>query len=221
MPALRGFYDMGCSFFRPVVMIQILALCMLLVCVPGVSRAGSDEVLKDFSAFSFPDTRRVNSTEMRGNILVMVFGSIYCKPCVELLPVMNELHDRYQDSDVRIILLDIDMGVDPGLQREFVARQGIKDPYINNALPIARDNKVYMLPTTLIVDREGTIVKRFYGFKKIGKFESAIQKLRPIIKGPSDPDTADIANSTAAMANGGDNGTADMIEIPAHHGHHP
>ena len=108
---------------------------MLLVCVPGVSRAGSDEVLKDFSAFSFPDTRRVDSAELRGNILVMVFGSIYCKPCVELLPVMNELHDRYQDSDVRIILLDIDMGVDPGLQREFVARQGIKDPYINNALP--------------------------------------------------------------------------------------
>ena len=29
---------------------------------------------------------------------------------------------------------------------------------------IARDNKVYMLPTTLIVDREGTIVKRYLRF---------------------------------------------------------
>lgn len=202
-------------------MVQILALCMLLVCVSGVSKAGADDVLKDFSAFSFPDTRRVDSAEMRGTILVMVFGSIYCKPCVELLPVMNELHDRYLDSDVRIILLDIDMGVDPALQREFVARQGIKDLYINNALPIARDNKVYMLPTTLIVDRQGIIVKRLYGFKKVSKFESVIKKLRPVIKGPMDTAVSAAANSTAAMGNGADNATAETIEQPAHHGHHP
>ncbi len=108
---------------------------------------------------------------MRGNIIVMVFGSIYCKPCVELLPVMKMLHERYVHSDVRIILLDIDMAVSPVLQREFVERHAIKEPYINNALNIARDNKVYMLPTTLIVDRDGEIVKRMYGFKKLEKFE--------------------------------------------------
>ena len=158
---------------------------------------------------------------MRGNILVMVFGSIYCKPCVELLPVMNELHERYQDSDVRIILLDIDMGVDPELQREFVERHAIKDPYINNALPIARDNKVYMLPTTLIVDREGTVVKRIYGFKKIKKFESVIKKLRPIIKGPKDPDVVILQTVSAAMGMAVDNETAERIEKPVISEHHP
>ncbi len=168
------------KFYRPVLIVQCIVVCMLVVCAPGLSASSSVEELKDFTAFSFIDNQEINTAEMRGKILVMVFGSIYCKPCVELLPVMNVLNERYKNSDVRILLLDIDMAVDPELQRGFVGRQAITPPYIINALPIARDNKVYMLPTTLIVDREGEVLTRIYGFKKIKKFDKVIKKQRPI-----------------------------------------
>jgi len=157
---------------------------MVILCAPRFTTAGSAENLVDFTAFSFIDNKQINTVEMRGNIFVMVFGSIYCKPCVELLPVMDVLNQRYEHGDVKILLLDIDMAVDPALQREFVKRHAIKAPYIVNALEIARNNKVYMLPTTLIVDRKGEIVKRIYGFKKIKKFEKVIKKLRPVIAVP-------------------------------------
>jgi thiol-disulfide isomerase/thioredoxin len=152
---------------------------MLLVCAPCFA-----EDLEDFTTFSFIDNKQVDTAEMRDNILVMVFGSIYCKPCVELLPVMDVLYAKYQHADVKILLLDIDMAVDPELQREFVKRHAIKAPYIINALEIARNNKVYMLPTTLIVDRKGEIVERIYGFKKLRKFEKVIKKLHPVIAVP-------------------------------------
>jgi thiol-disulfide isomerase/thioredoxin len=168
------------KFHRSVLIVQCIVVCMLVVCAPGLSESSSPKNLKDFTAFSFIDNQEINTAEMRGKILVLVFGSIYCKPCVELLPVMDELNERYKNSDVRILLLDIDMAVDPELQREFVGRHAIKSPYIINALPIARDNKVYMLPTTLIVDREGEVLTRIYGFKKIKKFDKVIKKQRPI-----------------------------------------
>ncbi len=209
------------KLYQPMLILQCIVVCMLVLCVPGVSSAGKDKKLKDFSSFSFPDNQEINTAAMRGNILVMVFGSIYCKPCVELLPVMNMLHERYRDSDVRIFLLDIDMAVDPGLQREFVKQHALKNPYINNALQIARDNKVYMLPTTLIVDREGTVVKRIYGFKKIKKFESVIKKLRPIIKGPKDPDDNEALEGTAVSETVGDNESGNSVDKPAHQEHHP
>ncbi len=171
----------GSCFFCLIVLLAVM-------CVPGLSPTCKAENLKDFSSFSFIDNHAINTADMRGNIIVMVFGSIYCKPCVELLPVMKMLHESYVHSDVRIILLDIDMAVSPELQREFVERHAIKEPYINNALNIARDNKVYMLPTTLIVDRDGEIVKRLYGFKKLEKFESIIKKLRPSIAGTESPE---------------------------------
>jgi hypothetical protein len=41
-----------------------------------------------------------------------------------------------------------------------------------------------MLPTTLIVDREGEVLTRIYGFKKIKKFEKVIKKQRPIFAVP-------------------------------------
>jgi thiol-disulfide isomerase/thioredoxin len=152
---------------------------MLLLCAPGFA-----EELEDFTSFSFLDNKQVDTAEMRGNILVMVFGSIYCKPCVELLPVMDVLYDKYRHADVKILLIDIDMAVDPELQREFVQHHAIKAPYIINALEIARNNKVYMLPTTLIVNRKGEVITRIYGFKKLSKFEKVIKKLHPVIAVP-------------------------------------
>ncbi len=209
------------TFLKFVFFLQSIAVCTLILSVPGLTPSSFGEELNDFSSFSFLDNQTVNSEELRGNILVMVFGSIYCKPCVKLLPVMNMLHERYQDSDVRIILLDIDMAVDPALQREFVERHALKDPYINNALQIARDNKVYMLPTTLIVDREGSIVKRIYGFKKIRKFESVIKKLHPIIKGPKDPENIEASAGTGDNATIVDTGAVESAGEPVHQEHHP
>lgn len=159
---------------------RALFACMLVLCASWTTATCAAANLKDFTAFSFIDNREINTADMRGTILVLVFGSIYCKPCVELLPVMDTLQERYCSSDVRVILLDIDMAVDPDLQRAFVKRQSIRNPYIVNAFKVARDNKVFMLPTTLIVNRKGEVVKRIMGFKKIRTFEKALKKLRPL-----------------------------------------
>lgn len=207
-----------------------LPVLLALICAPGLSATCKAENLNDFTAFSFIDNQEINTADMRGNILVMVFGSIYCKPCVELLPVMKMLHERYAHSNVCIILLDIDMAVSPVLQREFVERHAIKEPYINNALQIARDNKVYMLPTTLIVDRDGEIVTRIYGFKKLKKFEKIIEKLQPVIAGPESPEkietldndtkqgSSDSPVSAVETVNAEKSGT---VETSAPHAHHP
>ncbi|MBM4309761.1 MAG: TlpA family protein disulfide reductase [Deltaproteobacteria bacterium] len=170
---------------RQLLMPLISSLCAAaLGCFVNVPALAAD-MLHDFSAFNFIDNSEINTSEMRGSIMVLVFGSIYCKPCIELLPIMNTLHERYYYGDVRVICLDIDLAVDPALQREFVNRHAIKPPYIINALQIARNNRVFMLPTTLIVNREGEIVKRIYGFKKIRAFESALKKLCPVTEQPS------------------------------------
>ena len=201
-----------------------LIVLFAVMCAPGLIATCNADKLKDFTAFSFIDNREIITADMRGNILVMVFGSIYCKPCVELLPVMKQLDELYMHSNVRIILLDIDMAVSPELQREFVERHAIKEPYINNALNIARDNKVYMLPTTLIVDRDGEIVKRMYGFKKLEKFESIIKKLRPSSAGPESPERV-VSSDNDTIHGGCDSPDTvenpENVEIPAHQEHHP
>lgn len=201
-----------------------LIALLALMCAPGLIAPCKAEKLKDFSAFSFIDNHEINTADMRGNIIVMVFGSIYCKPCIELLPVMKMLHESYVHSDVRFIMLDIDMAVSPVLQREFVERHAIKEPYINNALNIARDNKVYMLPTTLIVDRNGEIVKRMYGFKKLEKFEKIIKKMRPSIVGPESPEKV-VTSDNNTIQGGCDSPETDEnpgnVESPALQEHYP
>ena len=217
------------KFYRPALILQCIVVCTLLLCASGLKASSSTEQLKDFSSFSFIDNLEINTAEMRGKILVMVFGSIYCKPCVELLPVMNVLNERYKNSDVRILLLDIDMAVDPVLQREFVGREAVTPPYIINALPIARDNKVYMLPTTLIVDREGEVLSRIYGFKKIGTFDKVIKKQCPIFAVPEPephhghykdhqkPYSAVVLDNASALDNATEPDNASMADNPEGH----
>jgi len=160
-------------------MLSTFALVSLCVLVLWGSRAGAAAV-HDFKAFNFLDNREINTADMRGSIIVMLFGSIYCKPCIELLPVMHTLQERYAHTDVQFLLIDIDLAVAPELQQQFIERHSITLPYIINAHQIAKNNRIFMLPTTLFVDRDGAIVERIHGFKRIRTFESALKKLGPV-----------------------------------------
>jgi thiol-disulfide isomerase/thioredoxin len=157
-------------------MVLLLSLCVFLLCG---SQTGA-EAMHDFTAFNFLDNREISTSDMRGSIIVMLFGSIYCKPCIELLPVMHTLQERYAHTDVQFLLLDIDLAVDPVLQKQFIERHAISLPYIINAHQIAKNNRVFMLPTTLIIGRDGEVTNRIHGFKRIRTFESALKKLGPV-----------------------------------------
>jgi thiol-disulfide isomerase/thioredoxin len=74
----------------------------------------------------FSDLQKIIDSEADG-VLVLNFWSIHCPPCIKELPHFNRLETEYQDSNVRILLINLDYvkALDPRFY-PFVKKRGIK-----------------------------------------------------------------------------------------------
>lgn len=106
--------------------------------------------------------RRMNGTpiassELQGHVTVMDFWGTWCPPCVEEMPVLNEVAASYSgDSRVQFLLVNPEMnGDDLGKIGAFVKKRGV-------TLPVALDPSQtcfklgpVLFPMTVVVDRRG------------------------------------------------------------------
>jgi peroxiredoxin len=132
-------------------------------------------------AFALPDTegrmRRVE--EWDGKILVINFWATWCPPCLEEIPVFNELQARFADRGVQFLGIAVD---DLENVRQFVAEHGLAYPTLHgqlDAIEIGRlyGNSIGALPYTALVDRAGTIANTHAGPLDREKAEALIEAL--------------------------------------------
>jgi thiol-disulfide isomerase/thioredoxin len=159
------------------VQVGILSLVIGVVlvaagCSPGgdgsaPSSESTDPVAVDTSRapdFTLPDLdgNAVRFDQIDAEVRVVDFWATWCAPCKEEIPMFKELHATYPPDQVRIIAVSMDDGGAP-VVKPFVEEYGID--YLN----LIGDDDVYdafgvqSLPTKYVIDREGNIVKEYYG----------------------------------------------------------
>lgn len=99
-----------------------------------------------------------------GNDVIMLdFWSIYCVSCVQEMPSLVDLYNKYSDQGFMIYGVDLD-SFSPRRVKKFIDSLTFKIPYpviIDRKREIAAAYKVGMLPTTIIIGRDGK-VKMFH-----------------------------------------------------------
>jgi len=116
--------------------------------------------LLDFSLKNMLDGTTYTIADHRGKNMIVVFGSMYCKPCIEILPLLNKMHDEAAALDIRVLGVDIDATTEHEKLNKFIADHGIRFPLLVDSSSIAKKYKVCMLPTILFVDPGGKIEKK-------------------------------------------------------------
>ncbi len=100
--------------------------------------------------------RLVNLDEYRGRVTLVNFWATWCPPCVEEMPSLNRLAQRYGEQEFAVVSIDFRES------KETVAEFGKK---ISIDFPVLLDSdgkvsmawKVFGLPSSFIVDRQGRI----------------------------------------------------------------
>jgi len=161
-------------------------LCILLVIISSVAvcPAFAQEKITDFALVNAHDGKEFKIAEHRGKGGLIVFGSMYCRPCIQLIPVVNMLFEKYEVSEAVIIGVDIDSSTDNAVIQKFASEKQIQFPLLIDTSKLARQLKVFMLPTTLIFDKDGIVVKRFIGFQKYSVLENELEKVKVPKKKP-------------------------------------
>lgn len=131
-----------------------------------------------------------NLENLRGKIVVVNLWATWCKPCIEEMPELNALNDKFKDKEVLFLAAAPE---DKGFLEGFLK----KNPFSYHILPGALDiikqysprerpdstdgksRRIQALPTHIVIDREGKVVKHFWGFssQKIPELSQYIEEL--------------------------------------------
>jgi cytochrome c biogenesis protein CcmG/thiol:disulfide interchange protein DsbE len=113
----------------------------------------------------------------RGKIVLVDIWDTWCPPCKAEIPHFIELYDEYNDQGFEIL------GIAAGRNGEQAVRDFIKEYDINypnamgNAEVFQGFGGIRSIPTTFLIDEDGTIYKKYVGYRPKEVFENDIKAL--------------------------------------------
>ncbi len=123
------------------------------------------------------DNKTINLSDLKGELVLIDFFYKHCYPCMQALPALQDLHERYYDKGLRII------GIDPYDTKEkddidnFLANRGVSYTVLLGGNDVAEEYHISGYPTMYLIDKEGKIINI-----QVGYGDSTEEKLENIIK---------------------------------------
>jgi peroxiredoxin len=153
----------------------VVALGSLAGC--GGTRTGPMDGQKIPDA-SFVTTagERIRVSDFAGKPVVINFWATWCAPCKEEIPELQAAFEQYNASDGLTII-----GVtneDASDVEPFVAVNGMTFPIAYDTTGVSSSRyRVQSIPTTLFIDSEGIVMKRYTGSLGEGRLKLYIDRL--------------------------------------------
>lgn len=106
--------------------------------------------------------RKVELRDFRGKIVVLNFWATWCAPCVEEMPSLSQLQERFKDKGITVVGVSVDVDND-GYHRFL---KDHKIDFLTVRDPDQKSNDLYgtfKFPETYIIDRNGIVRRKFIG----------------------------------------------------------
>lgn len=127
--------------------------------------------------FDTPGDETASLADHRGEVVVLNFWGTWCPPCREELPHLVELHERIEPRGGVVIGVAVDSGT-PEEVMAFARDYGVEYPiWLSGTQKTVSNFQVMGFPTTLIVDRDGVIRRKFLGPQTAEGLMSAVEPL--------------------------------------------
>ena len=124
-----------------------------------------------------------NLARMRGNVVLVNFWASWCEPCRQELPQLQRLHERHSDDGLVVVGVSDE---DPGKARQYLEEHGISYPSLHDdAGSVIQSYEITAIPTSLIIGRDGQLLRRMEGYTPTSAFESALWPLLAPTSGDS------------------------------------
>jgi thiol-disulfide isomerase/thioredoxin len=116
------------------------------------------------TAFADADGKAVSLADFRGRVVLLNFWATWCVPCVLEMPALDRLQARLGAEGLEVVALSQDRDGVPAVVRFYEKYDfGNLGIYVDPKGTIANELEIGVLPTSLLIDREGRVVGELVG----------------------------------------------------------
>jgi len=135
---------------------------------PQLGYLAPDFTLRDLEG------NQVTLSSLRGKAVFLNFWATWCQYCVEEMPSLQEIHDRYGN---RMAVYAINVGESLAQVSGFLKKNGYTFPVLlDEDEAVARRYLIRGFPTSFFIDARGVIVELVPGGMTTEQMEQAVQR---------------------------------------------
>jgi peroxiredoxin len=154
----------------------LAALVIVALAVVGYMSVSKKDAIPDVTFVNLQG-KKITSQDLRGKVVMINFWATSCVTCVKEMPDMVATYNKYKDNGLEFIA--VAMAYDPAnYVLNFVETRQL--PF-TVALDVQGDlaksfGDVKLTPTTLVVDKDGHIIKRYVGEPDFAALHQLLEK---------------------------------------------
>ncbi|MDH3601978.1 MAG: TlpA family protein disulfide reductase [Candidatus Tectomicrobia bacterium] len=110
------------------------------------------------------DGKRERMSTHRGDVVLLHFWAIWCRPCVKEMPTLNRLHRQLQSESFAVVAVNLDARKKD--VRRFLRKKNLRMPvYLDPGRTLYQQifGSPELLPRSLLIDKTGRIVRSYAG----------------------------------------------------------
>lgn len=136
----------------------------------GISESKAGEVAISYHDFTVKNEAGIptNTSDLRGKVVFINFWASWCPPCRAEFPSIQKLYDKYR-SHPDMVFLTINLDDDQALGKAYLKEKGFNIPFLTPSGNIPKEIYDGSLPTTVVLDKQGTIRLRHTGVADYSK----------------------------------------------------
>ena len=162
-------------------LIALLAVVIYWSYTQDGTNGGYNLVGKPAPDFTLQDEKgdTIRLSRYRGKVVLVHFWAAWCPPCVEEFPSLDKMVKKFDPEKFVFLPVSVD---EEGINaiREFRKRVSFDFPVVlNPKTDVADAYGTYSLPTSFLIDKNGTVVKKISGPQdwEQARWEGMIRKL--------------------------------------------
>ena len=144
----------------------------------AVPEGGGPAMLAGAPAVSYP-VKRIDGVidslaNYRGRVVLVNLWATWCTPCRQEMPALETLYERERSHG--LVVLGVDQGEAASVASAFARRSGVHYPILlDEDQRYGRAYAAIGLPTSLVVDRSGHIVRGVDGPLTLAQMQDAVE----------------------------------------------
>ena len=105
----------------------------------------------------------VSLSSFKGKVILLNFWATWCPPCRDEIPSMDKLNRQLKDKGFMVLSVSVDRSL--SAIADFIKKAPVSFPVlIDDKQKVTKSlYKVYTIPTTFLINRNGIIVEKFFG----------------------------------------------------------